>query len=104
MIRALLGATGRTVRQLGEAVGLNETQMSRRMKGSVPWRAQELVRIATYFGVTPGTLYRDPMESLKTRSETSERAADQGLRVASSRKTPDRRFKPAPGLPLMASI
>ncbi len=102
MIRALLGATGATVRDLAVAIGQTESAMSRRMKGTIPWRAHELVDIARYFDVPVGLLYRDPLESLKTRSEKSGSAA-QRLRLASSRPKPDARYRNR-GAPLLNPV
>ena len=98
MIRALLGAANKTKRDLGDHLGLSEPQMSKRMKGLIPWRHTELVAAADYFGVTVGNLFRDPMESLKTRSENAGRR----LALASSRSVPDQRFKHK-GSPLLVS-
>lgn len=88
MIRALLGATDTTVRQLAEHMHINEGQMSRRMKGKIPWRAHELVAIAEFFGVTVGTLFRDPLESLRTRSDKSGTAGQRHLSVAATTLRP----------------
>ena len=102
MIRALLGAADKTKRELGDHLGLSEPQMSKRMKGTIPWRHPELVAIADYFGVSVGTLFRDPMESLKTRSEKSERAADRRFRVVTGPKKLTR--SPSNRPPLLATL
>lgn len=98
MIRALLGASGQNVRQLAGYLHISEGQVSKRMNGAIPWRHTELVNIADFFGVTVGVLFRDPLQTLKTRSEKSERR----LTLAASRPHPDRRYK-SKGSPLLAT-
>ena len=101
MIRALLGAANKTKRDLGDHLGLSEPQMSKRMKGLIPWRHTELVNAADYFGVTVGNLFRDPMESLKTRSEKSGSAGQRHLTgIVGGGKAPRKNL----GSPLMAGV
>lgn len=99
MIRALLAASGLSTRDLCDPLGLAESQISKRMHGAIPWRDYELMDIADFLGVPVGTLFADPLERLKTRSERSDRR----LTLASSRARPDRRYKNH-GPPLVTTV
>lgn len=101
MIRALLGARNESVRDLARALHIADTQVHKRLKGVIPWRAYELEAIAEHFDVAVGVLYRDPMESLKTRSEKSRTAGQRHLTSLDGGGQPPRKNL---GSPLLAGV
>lgn len=92
-VRTLMTAHRVPGKDLAEVLHLSASQLSERLSGKTRFSADEVVGIAAYFGVAVGVLFSDPRDSLKTRSEKSQRAADLGLSVIHGPKSVQR--KPA---------
>ena len=56
-IRALLGRRGMSQSQLSQVIGISQPQLSKRLKGLIPFDLDELVLLADYFGVSVGSLF-----------------------------------------------
>ena len=56
-VRAELRAADLTQERIGEALGLDQTSVSRRMKGKIPWRADELAQLSRVFGIPVERFY-----------------------------------------------
>lgn len=49
-VRAEMARQNKTQRQLGEAIGLPQASVCKRLSGESPFRAHELVRVAAFLG------------------------------------------------------
>jgi|GEM_PF-2117624 len=56
-IRSLMGRHAKTQGDLAVALGISQSQMSKRLRGVIPLDSDELTSIATYFGVSVGSLF-----------------------------------------------
>lgn len=45
-----MARVGRTQADVGQAVGLPQTQIGQRLRGEIPWRFAEVVAVAAYLG------------------------------------------------------
>jgi transcriptional regulator with XRE-family HTH domain len=61
-IRALMGRRRVSQKQLGEALGLAQPTMSKRMNGKIPFDLDELDAIAEFFDVPITDLFGRPIE------------------------------------------
>jgi predicted XRE-type DNA-binding protein len=59
-IRAEVARKRMTNAQIAELLGIEQTGVSRRMRGEVQWRATELVVLAEVLEVDPGVLLGTP--------------------------------------------
>ena len=62
-IRALLGRYGRTQTDLATRLGMSQSQLSKRLRGAIPFDTDELVKVADYFGVTVGSLFGEATQN-----------------------------------------
>lgn len=53
----LIEAQGITVTEMAVHTGLSTTASYRKLNGGVAWKANDIARIARYFGVTVGDLF-----------------------------------------------
>lgn len=51
-VRSLLGRYNRTQTDLAMAIGLTQSQLSKRLRGTIVFDLEELARVADYFGTT----------------------------------------------------
>ncbi len=58
-IRGQLARSHRTQADLAALLGVSQPQVSARMRGEVPWRVDELVRVAEWLDVRPSVLLGD---------------------------------------------
>lgn len=56
-IRALLGRHQRTQTDLAGLLNISQSQMSKRLRGVIPFDIDELASVAHYFGVSVGSLF-----------------------------------------------
>jgi transcriptional regulator with XRE-family HTH domain len=52
-LNALRGRYNMSQTQLGAVIGVTQSQMSKRLKGGVPFTLDEVETLASYFGMTP---------------------------------------------------
>lgn len=52
----LLWRAGVPQKQLAEVIGVTQSTLSKKMRGTVPWTVEELVAAADFLGVDPGVL------------------------------------------------
>lgn len=55
-IRAGLARSNRKQADLAACLGISQPQVSARLRGQVAWTVDELVAVAEFLGVTPGSL------------------------------------------------
>ena len=55
-VRALMARFDVTQTQLGEAIGLPQSQISKRLRGTIPFNLREVESVAKYFHITASTL------------------------------------------------
>lgn len=60
-VRAEMARSGVSQAQLGERLGLAQTSISQRLRGSIPFDVNEIHKIAGVLGVTVADLYRSVM-------------------------------------------
>lgn len=53
---------GLTQERVGDAIGIGQVAVSRRVRGVAPWRAHELVALSAAFDVPLHELYSVPLE------------------------------------------
>lgn len=56
-VRAELRAAGLTQERIGEALGIAQVGISRRVRGKTPWRADELLLLSERFDIPLSRLY-----------------------------------------------
>jgi transcriptional regulator with XRE-family HTH domain len=56
-IRSLMGRYSRTQGDLADLLEVSQTQVSRRLRGIIPFDSDELMAVANYFGVSVGYLF-----------------------------------------------
>ena len=59
-MRSLLWALKRSQRRLAQESGIDESLLSKKLRGSVSWTASDVDAAARALGVAPGVLYQDP--------------------------------------------
>lgn len=85
-IRAWLGRRGKTQRWLSEELELSAMGVSRRLKGEIPFRIDELLRVAPALGISLGQLLGEELVNEKNPhpmgegSSSSERTSVAGAR------------------------
>lgn len=79
IVKAFLGYSGGSQRELARAIGIEESALSRSISGSRRWNLDELDQIAEHFGVTTSVLLEDPENRPDPRT----------LGVRASRCTPE---------------
>lgn len=60
VIRLLLAITGRSSKELAQALGISSGRLSERLSGKVRISSEEIAVCALFLGVEEGLLYRDP--------------------------------------------
>lgn len=56
----LMARDGLNQQQLGEAIGMDQTTVSARLRGVSRWSVEDVTRLAMLFGVHPGEFWTDP--------------------------------------------
>lgn len=112
-IRALGRQRGLYDKDIAALIGMKPETFSTRLGGTSRWLGIEIRKLARALSVSADVIYAESesafraalaAESRRTSSEKRRKAAEQGLRVASSRKTPDRRYRYEPTVPLLNTV
>jgi len=75
MVRLLMVRDGLEQRELGERMGINQTNVSARLRGQNPWTLKDLVRLGAIFDVHPVVLLlADPKDFRPSLTEALSRA------------------------------
>lgn len=88
MVVTLASATGRSMRQVAEEVGIHRNRLSDKVNGKLRFTEQEIVRLATFFGVEPGLLFRDPKSLLGVGSGPAASSTTGSLPIPAFREEP----------------
>jgi len=62
-VRSLIADRGVSGSELARRIGATQSYVSRRIRGDVPWRAGELVKIAAALGCTAADLLPDTVSA-----------------------------------------
>ncbi|MFJ4879855.1 helix-turn-helix domain-containing protein [Streptomyces sp. NPDC088745] len=62
-VAALMQATGESQRMVAEALGLTQTQVSRRQSGAAAWQLDDVDALAAHYGVRPLDLLDGPTKA-----------------------------------------
>lgn len=63
-VAAVMNITGETYTDIGRAVDLADTLVSRRQRGLTSWRVSDLGRLADHWGIPPCSLISGPSDAL----------------------------------------
>ena len=63
-VAAVMAITGENLRDVGEAVGLADTLISRRQRGLTSWHISDLGRLADHWGIPPHSLISGPSDAV----------------------------------------
>jgi transcriptional regulator with XRE-family HTH domain len=81
-IRALMGRRRVSQKQLGDALGLAQPTMSKRMNGKIAFDLNELDAVAAFFDVSILDLFPRPEPSVDLRNDRSRWTAETAAPVA----------------------
>lgn len=74
VVRMLMARERMTTEGLAIVLGISRTSANNRLKGYIPFTADEIVKMANRFDVVPGTFFQDPAElslSIRWSDETA---------------------------------
>lgn len=72
-VAALMQATGESQRAVAEALGLTQTQVSRRQSGAASWQLDDVDALAEHYGVGALELLAGPTRACEALPETRRR-------------------------------
>lgn len=71
MIAALAAAKGVNYAEMAAYLGVHRNRFSDKVKGKLPFKEAEIMALAAYFDVSPGTLFEDPVALLTGGSSSA---------------------------------
>lgn len=90
-VAAVMTITGESLTDIGRAVGLADTLVSRRQRGQTSWRVSDIGRLADHWRIPPYSLISGPSDAVNALDPS---------RVAELR---DAKGLPTPSSPAMAA-
>ena len=78
-VTALMQATGQTQSDLAQALGVDQTQVSRRQTGRAAWTLDDCDRLAAHFGIGVLDLLAGPEHARASLPRTGRRDRGQGV-------------------------